>query len=233
MREKLAMKKLTLASLLVLIIALAFASCRFGGRGVQGSGVFKTEKRDLASFKAIETEGAYEVAVACQKPQSFELEGDDNILPLIQTEVRDGVLYVRSANGYNSRKLVSLRITVPDLERLSGTGAGDVRVSELKNDKFEIHATGATAVSAAGETRALEINTTGAGMVDTHNLHAAKANVTSAGAASVDVYASEQLDVNVAGAGEVTYSGDPKVVNKHVSGAASVTKKGMDSPRGQ
>jgi len=44
------------------------------------------------------------------------------------------------------------------------------------------------------------------------------------GAAGVDVYATDELDVTVSGAGRVTYSGNPKV-NKRVSGAGQVIKK--------
>ena len=40
----------------------------------------------------------------------------------------------------------------------------------------------------------------------------------------MDVFAGDQLDVTVSGAGRVTYSGNPKV-NKHVSGAGEVIKK--------
>ena len=80
---------LPLASLLLVLYG-----CHIGG--VRGSGVRKTEKRDLPSFTAIETIGAFEVQVNCQKPASFEIEADDNILPLIQTEVRNGVLRVSS-----------------------------------------------------------------------------------------------------------------------------------------
>jgi len=39
------------------------------------------------------------------------------------------------------------------------------------------------------------------------------------------VDASEQLDASASGAGEVRYSGDPKVVNKHANGAATVSKR--------
>src|SRR5260370_35943501 len=114
------MKRITFVA--ILAIALGFAGClRF--TGVQGSGVRKTEKRDLAAFKSIETQGAYEVEITCQKPRSFEIEADDNILPLIQTEVRDGVLFV-SAKTYSSSKSVSLRIALPDLESFTSTGAG-------------------------------------------------------------------------------------------------------------
>src|SRR6266513_3528707 len=79
-------------------------------RGIAGSGVRKTEKRELKSFNAIDTAGAYELDVTCQKPASFEIEADDNILPLIKTEVRDGILFVSSDQQYHSAKPVSLRV---------------------------------------------------------------------------------------------------------------------------
>lgn len=192
--------------------------------GVRGSGVRKTEKRDLPSFTAIETTGAFEVQVACQKPASFEIEGDDNLLPLIQTEVRNGVLRVTSKKRYSTNSPISLRITVPDLVSVRSTGAGKFNVSDLKNDSFEIHSAGAALVIAEGQSNNVKISSTGAGKIDSHDLRAGKVEVTVTGAAAVDVYASDQLDVNVSGAGRVTYSGDAKV-NKRVSGAGQVTKK--------
>jgi putative autotransporter adhesin-like protein len=201
---------------------LVLCGCHFGG--VRGSGVRKTEKRDLPSFTAIETTGAFEVQVTCQKPASFEIEGDDNILPLIQTEVRNGVLRVSSTKGYRTSGPISLRISVPDLMSVSSTGAGKFTVSNLKNENFEIRSTGAASVIADGQSNSLKISSTGAGKIDSHDLLASKVEVTVTGAASVDVYASDQLDVTVSGAGRVTYSGDAKV-NKRVSGAGQVNKK--------
>lgn len=192
--------------------------------GVHGSGVRKTEKRDLPSFTAIETTGAFDVQVTCQKPASFEIEGDDNLLPLIQTEVRNGVLRVSSTKHYRTRDPILLRITVPDLTSVSSTGAGKFSVIDLKNENFEIHSTGAALITVEGQSNSVKISSTGAGKIDAENLRARKVEVTVTGAASVDVYASDQLDVNVSGVGRVTYSGDAKV-NKRVSGAGQVTKK--------
>src|SRR5437660_12915469 len=107
------MKKLAIYSTFVLVSLLAQAACMMVG--VHGSGVRKTEKRDLPAFNAIETSGAFEVNVDCQKPASFELEADDNLLPLVETEVRDGVLRVRTTRGYSSSGGIVLRIAVPDL----------------------------------------------------------------------------------------------------------------------
>lgn len=216
------MKRIACVTAFAFVLVLAIAGCHFAN--VHGSGIRKTEKRELASFKAIDTTGAYEVEVICQKPVAFEIEADDNLLPLIQTDVRDGVLYVRSDKPYNSRKAVTLRISIPNLERIKSTGAGKFHIADVKNDKFAIDSTGASNVTALGETKNLQIHSTGAGKIDASQLHAQRADVSSSGVASVDVNASDQLDVNVSGAGRVSYSGDPKV-NKNVSGAGVVSKR--------
>jgi hypothetical protein len=221
MEEPTPMKRIAIALTLAFSALFVLSGCHVG---VHGSGVRKTEKRDLPAFTSIETTGAFEVEVNCQKPASFGIEADDNIVPLIQTEVRNGVLHVTTTKSYNSRGGIVLRITVPDLESVKSTGAGKFHVTDVKNDSFEIQSTGAAQVVATGQSKSLKIGSTGAGKIDAHNLRAETADVSVTGAASVDVYATDQLNVTVSGAGRVTYSGNPNV-NKRVSGAGQVTKK--------
>jgi hypothetical protein len=218
------MKRLALL-LAITLSLLAISACRFSLGTVKGSGVRKTEKRDLSGFKAIDMQGALGIQVTCQKPESFEIEGDDNLLSLVQSEVRDGVLYLKTEKGFSSEKGIIARISMPSLDRIKNTGAGEFRVEGLKNEKFEVRSTGAATVIASGQAKNVEIRDTGAGSIDLHNLHAEKVNVSSSGASQVDVYASEQLDVSASGAGGVTYSGDPKIVNKHLAGAATLSRR--------
>jgi hypothetical protein len=216
------MRKLTLV-LLCTALAVALSGCHFG-RGIKGSGNRKAEKRELQPFKAIDTTGAYEVEANCQKPASFEIEADDNILPLIRTEVRDGVLYVSNEQRYNSQKGVRLRITLPELISVSSRGAGDMTIHDANKD-LKIESTGAASIKVDGKVTNATISSTGAGDIDAGRLMAEKARVTVTGAASVNVYATEQLDVSVSGVGSVNYGGDPKTINKSVSGIGSVNKK--------
>ncbi len=215
------MKKTAILLTLALGCVFVLSAC-IGG--VRGSGVRKTEKRELTPFTAIETTGAFEVEVTCQKPASFEIEADDNILPLVKTEVRDGVLHIATTKHYSATGGILVRINVPNLASVRSTGAGKFHVSDVKNDNFEIDSIGAATVTASGQSKAVKIRSTGAGKIDAHDLRAQKADVTVTGAAGVDVNASDELDVSVSGAGRVIYSGNPKV-NKHVSGAGQVTKK--------
>lgn len=210
--------------ILLVLMALDLAGCKFN-RGIAGSGNRKTEKRELKSFNAIETNGAYEINVTCQKPVSVEIEADDNILPLIKTEVRDGILIVSNDQRYNASKSPTLRITLPELGSVSSHGAGEVKIADANSSELKIQSTGAADVNAAGKAKSVTISSTGAGNIDTSRLTSERAKVEATGAANVDVFASEQLDVTVSGVGSVSYSGNPKVVNKNVSGIGSVNPK--------
>ena len=209
--------------LLIILIATG-ASCHIGHRNVSGSGNKKTEKRNVGSFSSISTEGAFDIEVVCQKPQDIEIKGDDNILPLVSTEVSNNVLHIKSVRGYSTSAPITLRISVPDLESISSTGAGTIEVSDVKNEKLTINANGAPTIRASGETNTLKIDARGAGKVDTHKLRAARVEVEAKGVAGVEVYAREQLDVNISGPSHVIYQGDA-VVHKSVNGPGSVEKK--------
>src|SRR6266550_2796082 len=115
--------------LLLVACGLVLCGCKLH-QGIAGSGVRKTEKRELKSFNAIDTTGAYEVDMTCQKPTSFEIEADDNILPLIKTEVRDGILFVSNDQQYHLAKPVTLRIMLQDLRSVSSHGAGQIKIAD-------------------------------------------------------------------------------------------------------
>jgi hypothetical protein len=209
--------------LLIVLISLVSACHRFHA-DVPGSGKIQKQTRDVGSFNSISTEGAYDIEIVAQKGQSLEIEGDDNVLPLIATDVSNNVLHIKSLRSYSVSRPIMIRISLPDLAGISASGAGNIEVSGLKNEKFEIDANGAPTMRVAGETKALNIDSNGAGSIDTHKLRAERVVVDSKGVSKVEVYAAQQLDATVSGPSHVVYEGNP-VVNKTVNGPGSVEKK--------
>lgn len=196
------------------------------GKGIAGSGVRKTEKRIVADFKGIDVGGAYEVEIVAQKQeQGIELEGDDNILPLVKTEVKNGTLHVWSDEPFNVKNAVRLKIAAADVQAMNISGACKVNVQNIKTDRFELNVSGASDVTMQGETTSLKIDSNGASKVDSEKLTARAANVTTNGAGTTRVYVSEEMTAKASGASKIIYSGDPKVVNKKDSGASKITKK--------
>ena len=72
-------------------------------RGVAGSGNIVNENREVSNFKAIDVGGFFQVEIVAQKDFSVEVQADDNLLPLIKTEVSDGVLKIETSEKFNSK----------------------------------------------------------------------------------------------------------------------------------
>lgn len=191
---------------------------------VSGSGNRLKQKRDVPSFNSISYDGAFEIDIVCQQPVSLEIQGDDNILPLVGTDVSNNVLHIKNLSGYSVSEPVKLKISVPSLDGIAVNGAGKIEISGVKNEKFEIDVNGAPNITISGETKVVDIDTNGAGKIDTRKLRASKAIVESKGVSKVDVHAADQLDVTVSGPSHVIYEGNP-VVNKTVNGPGSVEKR--------
>jgi len=182
------------------------------------------QKREVGDFKSLSTQGAFDIRIVCQQPTSLELEGDDNIVDLVSTEVSGGILYLKSLRNYTVSEPIVFRISVPNLEALSVSGAGKIDISGLNNEKFELDSSGAPNIKVAGITKLVDIDSSGAAKIDTHKLQASRAVVDSKGVSKIDLDVKDQLDVTISGPSQVTYEGDP-VVNKTVNGPGKIEKK--------
>lgn len=216
------MRKLALLFLLPVLAA----GCHHGKfSAVKGNGKRELQKRQVAAFTSISTNGAFTIEVTCQKDLSLEVEGDENVLGFVETEVAGNILRIDNRQSYDVSEPVRIKISIPNLEGLSINGAGHIDVKGIKNDKFEIDSNGAPTVTVSGTTKMVDINANGAGKVDTQNLHATRAVVDARGVAKVDLDVADQLDVEISGPSSVTYSGNPSV-NKNIHGPGKLTRKG-------
>ena len=218
------MKKLI--ALLLFVTPFA-ASCGFHHGQVVGSGQRVRQKREIPAFTSIRSEGAYQIEVVSQQALSLEVEADDNLMPIIRTEVNSGILRITTTTGFSSNKPIIVKIGTPDIEGIYASGAGTFEVSGLKNEKFEIDSNGAPTIRVSGETGTVVIDANGAGKIDTHRLRATKGTVQANGVPKVEVNASEELNVTVSGPASVVYSGDPKL-NKTVNGPGSVERRASE-----
>ena len=193
--------------------------------GTAGSGNLASEPREPGSFNGVDVSGVFQVEIALGKEFGIEVEADDNLLPLIKTEVRDGILNIESDSRISSGNPMRVKISAPDLENVESSGASKVSVSGLNNSLFKIETSGASKVRIEGETANLTIDVSGASHVDAENLKTENATVGASGASHVSVFVSGRLTAESSGASKIVYAGNPKNVEKNSSGAASVREK--------
>ena len=222
------------ALVLGVVLANAFSFGRVGYKffnvsvnfgGVQGSGKVATEQRNVSDFSKVDAGGVFQVEIVAGKEYSVEVQADDNLLPLIRTEVRGGTLQISSEKRFNTRNDIKVRITAPNIEGIEASGASKVNASAIKGESLDIDTSGASKVSIAGETRQLNIQVSGASTIDASNLNAVDADVDASGASKVSVNATGNLKAEASGASSVNYSGSPANVEKRTSGASRVNQR--------
>ncbi len=214
------------------------------GNWVSGSGFVRTESRDVPRFTAIEVDGSGNVTLSQGVVQSLSVETDDNILPLITTEVIGGVLHLGTRPNSRITHMTKLefRINAPTIERIVIAGSGSVRgITPLRSDRMALEIRGSGdidtelavyglsariggsgSINAQGRATELTVDIGGSGSVNAHDLASSAARVRINGSGGASVHAENTLDVNISGSGSVTYSGGatPSVRS---SGSGSVT----------
>jgi Putative auto-transporter adhesin, head GIN domain len=219
------MKQLLAACIFALLFCITGCTSMPGINKVKGSGVKKTEKRDVGQFASVEMDCPGVINLTAQERPGFEISGDDNIVPLITTEVKNNTLYIKSTKDYDPQGKLQINVSNPDFERFVFSGAGEATLSKIMNERLEVKVSGAGEVKASGETKEADISLTGAGTIDAKDLHSIKTKVSSTGVGSIDVYAAEQLDANATGVGDINYYGNPKLVNKQASGMGHIAPR--------
>lgn len=190
---------------------------------VKGSGNVVTQVRDVRGFDALDVSGAMDVEVVAQKEFSVEVEGDDNLLGFIRTEVRGNKLYIDSQKRYSTNGRIRIRIGAPDIERLDVSGASIVSIADLKNSSLTIDSSGASKIKVTGQTNDLTVDMSGASKFEAFDLKAQNANIDASGACQMAVFVAGDLKADLSGASKLNYEGSPKNIQKKTSGASSVS----------
>lgn len=247
-RRLLAIAALSLAAAATTTATQAW-SWSFGGERVSGSGEVATEARDLGSFDGIALTGGFKVLVRQGTAARFELKGDKNVLPYIETRVIDGskgrTLEIGPKKGYSLSTTVTPLITVDlaQLRAVSISGSGDIRIEAMKtpavdasisgsgdikfidlsSEQLTLRVAGSGDIMAAGRTGSLSISVAGSGDVKARSLEASDVKVSIAGSGDAQVQAVKTLKVSISGSGDVAYVGSPEI-SMSVAGSGKVKK---------
>ncbi|MDX9858852.1 MAG: head GIN domain-containing protein [candidate division Zixibacteria bacterium] len=192
------------------------------GNGVKGSGDIVTESRDVGDFDRINSAGAFDIHVTVGPEPTLKIEFDDNLIELIETEVRGGTLRIDSRKSFRSRSDCTITITVPSLERITSSGSGDITVERLSGELFECRLSGSGSITAEGEIGEIEATISGSGDIDARNLKAKSAFARVSGSGEIAVYATDDFDGVVSGSGDIFYYGDPAKTSVNVSGSGRI-----------
>lgn len=193
-----------------------------GGVQVKGSGKSATDVRSVRDFKGIVVEGATDVVATVGSDFKVVVEGDDNIVPIIETRVEDGRLVISSEQSYSSKLPIKVTVTAPDLDEISVRGSANATVEGVSAKTFSASIAGSGDVRVSGTADAVEASIAGSGDMNLAELRAKSADVSISGSGDIALFASERLDASIAGSGDIEYAGNPGKVERSVVGSGEI-----------
>lgn len=226
--------------------AVGYGAFSFGSWGDCVKGAGDPVKKDLtvAGFHGIHVMGSLSVELTQAATQSVQVEGQPNLVDLVETTVDNGIWKIGTSKCYSTDKPFVVRINVPSIDRVAVMGSGDVKgKNQFGADKVDIDVQGSGDVSMTfncksldatvqgsgdiklgGECQELVATVQGSGDVKAVEMKSQRAMATVTGSGDVTVAVIESLNAKVTGSGDVKYKGKPKEVKSSITGSGDVSE---------
>lgn len=225
--------------IVLLLVSLLVAGCSalnmVQGKRVKPSDTIISETRQVSGFTGVDMGTFGKVVLTQGEVESLTVSGSDNLVPLVKTSVRDGILYIEPTEdfyvtSFTEENILTFTVTAKEINALTISGIGDLevesliapsltmtvsgggylRINQLTTDDLTIVLSGMGTLELSGETRLASIDLSGTGDVDAPNLRIEIANVSLSGMGGATIWVTDQLTGEISGAGGVSYYGSPQ-----------------------
>lgn len=221
-------------------------------RIITGSGRVTSETRPVAGIDSVTLEGLGDVVVQEGAAEALTIEAEDNLIPLITSEMQGATLrlgFDRATWRDTLRPTQPIRfvLTVRDLRafdltgsgsfqanslhspsltlRLSGTG--DLTIEHLDSQSLEVRLEGTGNITLAGQVNEQSVEITGSGQYQAGDLESQTARVTVSGTGDAVVWVQTDLAASLSGTGTINYWGAPSLSRRDISGAGDINPMGV------
>lgn len=238
-------KKITFILLFIGVSLSSNAQNWWGnGKKVKGNGNVVTVTRTTSDYDAIGVGGSFDVILVKGSEGKITIEGEENIIPYIETEVRGNTLKIKYQKNTNIKTTRKLTITVPyeniDAVSLGGSGnitsKGTLKVNDLKaslggsgNISLNVDADEVTAniggsgnIRLEGISKDFTCSIAGSGSIKAYDLETDELSATIAGSGSIRTTVKTKIKAKVVGSGSIYYKGNPKYIDTKSVGSGDV-----------
>ncbi len=217
------------------------------GEIVSGSGNVITENRPVSGFGRVRLEIPANLDIQQGSAEALSVSGEDNLLPLLITDVSGGELVIKFKPFTSARptRPIEINLTVKNLDALALSSSGNVTVhpittgdfhlglsssgkveiEEIQADQITVDVSSSGEILVKGTANRLDLNITSSGSFDAGDLQVQDAQVRVSSSGEATIWVVENLDVNITSSGNIAYYGNPRV-NQDITSSGRLISKG-------
>ena len=214
---------------------------------VKGNGNVTKITRSTSDYDAIKCAGAFDCMLVAGSEGNITIEGEENLLQYIVTQVKGDELIVTQLNGISlrtsSNKTIKVTIPFQDINQVSLAGSGDLRnrdcitaskldvslagsgdiVLDIKTDAVEGRILGSGHLTLKGGTENLDAKISGSGDFHAFGLESNNTVVSVLGSGDALLVSNVSIKARVSGSGDIKYKGNPNKTYFRVVGSGSIS----------
>ncbi len=233
------------AALCLTLMALSCQMVSNIGPGVRGNGNVKSQERTVSTFNKIEVSNGLDLFLTQGDAESLTVQADENLLELIKTEVVGGTLRIYTEKSIRSAASRKVKVNLKNIDTLTASSGSDVlsnSLLELEDLKvqassgadidLELNAQNIFASSSSGSdiylsgtAHSIEADASSGSSVKASSLKAENGTADASSGADVSINVSGKLSANASSGGDVTYYGNPRILDKNKSSGGRVRSK--------
>ena len=233
--------KVTKFSLFFLVIVFFLTNCNHSLFGIKGSGETVKKILNLETINKIELAIDADVEIIKGDTQKIEIEGQQNIIDNIKTNVQSGKWLIEFDKKVSNHSKLIVYITLPDIEEIVLSGSGDIYSEDtfdvnnltlkipgsgdidllFNSENADISISGSGDIYSEGGTINQTISISGSGSYSAFRFFSNKSEIEISGSGDCKVNAQDNLFVTLSGSGNVYYKGNPSV-NSVITGSGKV-----------
>jgi hypothetical protein len=228
-----------------LLVGFTTTNCgNINSSRINGNGKIISDERKVSDFNAIDASGAFNIVLNEGNENKIKIDGDENIIKHIYTEVKDSTLKIFTDNSVKNYKKLNIFITYQKLASIESDGACMITGnSEIKTEHFSIKLSGATdltlklsvaylnavlsgtgSVNITGNADKQNVELSGTSSFNALNLVTNTTTIDLSGVGSAEINALKEINGDLSGVGSIHYKGEPPVKNINISGLGSFSK---------
>jgi hypothetical protein len=216
--------------LAILLVLFGPVLTGYSQRHITGDGSDYKETRPLSSFDRVHLSCSVEVVVVKGDSFSIRLEGERNIIEMLETDVKGGELNIHYPLFKDFRATKPLRcwVTTSDVSEVSNSGSGRIQSEDrFKSAAMSIHNSGSGGIEWKLAADEVHIGTSGSGHVQLKGI-AKELNCSVSGSGKIDggdLEIQDRSDIHISGSGSCTIATNG-VIQGRISGSGGIYYKG-------